>query len=791
MAATLASATSVPSIDSSIPPAAKRTRLDVSPKYQTIKGIHVPGNKMQLNSPRAGLTTLPLELLAEILLHTHSPPTVLAVSRTSSYFHRTLAHPTVSFIWRGARKTCEPIPLPEPGDAWRGSEADYAAFVFDGGFCEVCKRKTPAMYVSFAVRIRLCGSYYCRKKFISESLIDVTSQFHTQARRSIWVPYVESTRCLSPMSILYTNWPENNTILMRNSEWEQFQHERHAYTAVEARFNLKKAIDPDFKPVAGEGMNGCTVDAEAGKVGDPFLEQCHAAMERFPKIMNLSVKLSDWKGAYEEKHRSVKTQNEYWAKVLAEHEGWNLQDLMDSRAYGSLHRRKTYLLENVGWDDVPSIRPAIEFELLERQARRNRQQAEACYKQRLAEVQKIYERMRNGTMEGVTPGGSGSNDSSSEMILPPLSVFCTLPSVCTIKGHPDPYAVPPKNGVMANLKSSPLAASLITSDIHTWLVPARSYMMGLLGYSGGWRSASKLKVAPLERVTARFLCGRCDDGGVGRRYQRQGCLDFRGVCLHVCKSGKRKSTEEKRLETQNHGGIRVDPQRSKNAEEVEKSSGKKKKKTVKTLDWRVEVFQKDEIAIALTNVILNLLNLSDEDSRTASQLESLEGRIRCMTCTGWVVMDFETAIGHSHRHNSTQIQLLSTSNPPILAIAQPNLGAPTSGTSPQFAFDLGLSERLMGSTYRARNLRDEINYGCKHCLVVREGSVVGGFEEAGKGKKKKGATAGARPMNFNALRSHVKGKHGIQDIRDEDIFCYSPVEWEYVGEEQKGDASDV
>ncbi|KAF8843819.1 hypothetical protein BDN67DRAFT_923139 [Paxillus ammoniavirescens] len=775
MAETLPNAASVPDLDSA--PAAKRTRLGVSlENHCTTKGIDALGNAVQSSSPRASLTTLPLELLAEILLHTHSPPTVLAVSRTSSYFHRTLAHPTVSFIWRGVRKTCEPIPLPEPGDAWRGSEANYAAFVFDGGICEVCKKRTPAMYVSFAARVRLCGSYHCRKMFISEYLIDVTSHGSGQARRSIWVPYVESTRCFSPLSIIYTNWPDNNTVLLRRSDWEQFQRDRRTYTAIQAESNLTKVTGADSTPVAAEGTNGCAAQVEEGQVRDPFLERCNAANERFPKIMNLSVKLLDWKRAYEEKRRSVKAQNESWAKALARQEGWELADLLDSKAYGSLHRRKTHLLEEIGWNDIPSLRPAIESELLERQARRDRQKAEGSYKQRLVEVQKIYERMRSGTAEGVNAGGSGS---SSKMVLLPLTVFRTLPSVRTLRGRPDPNTVPPENSdAELDLKSSPLAVSLISSDIRTWLVPVQSYLMGLLGHSGGWRSASKLKVAPLERVTARFLCGRCADGGAGRQYRRQGCLDLRGVCSHVCKRVKGKGTAEKNKETQEHGDNDADDQHSKDAGEVEKSGGKKKKKkNAKTLDWRVEVFQKDEKAIALINVVLNLLDLSDEDSRTASQLGALARRIRCMTCTGWIVMDFETAIGHSHRHESMQIQLLSTSTP-TLAIAQPDVDPFTTSTMmSRLAFDYGLSERLMAPTYRALNLGDKVDYGCRHCLAIGEGNVFVGFEKAGKGTKKRGATSGARAMNLNALRSHVKGKHGIQNIRDEDIFCYTPVGW--------------
>lgn len=104
------------------------------------------------------LTCLPLELLSEVLLYTCSPSTVLSVSRTCSYLYRTLVlNPTASFIWRGVRTTCKPRPLPAPTSAWKGTEAEYAAFIFSKGLCEICKKEI-SLYVSFAARVRVCNS---------------------------------------------------------------------------------------------------------------------------------------------------------------------------------------------------------------------------------------------------------------------------------------------------------------------------------------------------------------------------------------------------------------------------------------------------------------------------------------------------------------------------------------------------------------------------------------------------------------------------------------------------------
>lgn len=122
----------VPSTEPVVPPGtterkrqAKRHKADVSPAV--IEVPEPPGS--------CQLSRLPLELLAEILISTYSPKDVLAVARTSKYFCNTLLSSSSTFIWRGARQTCHPQPLPDPISTF--TESSYASFLFDGGLCEV------------------------------------------------------------------------------------------------------------------------------------------------------------------------------------------------------------------------------------------------------------------------------------------------------------------------------------------------------------------------------------------------------------------------------------------------------------------------------------------------------------------------------------------------------------------------------------------------------------------------------------------------------------------------------
>jgi len=86
--------------------------------------------------PPCHLTRIPMELLAEILLYLPSTKCILAVARCSKYFCNTLVNNRSSvFIWRNVRAACKPYAIPNPTPNF--TESAYAAFIFDGGECEV------------------------------------------------------------------------------------------------------------------------------------------------------------------------------------------------------------------------------------------------------------------------------------------------------------------------------------------------------------------------------------------------------------------------------------------------------------------------------------------------------------------------------------------------------------------------------------------------------------------------------------------------------------------------------
>jgi hypothetical protein len=85
-----------------------------------------------INDP---LTSLPLDLLGEVLTLTCSTNDVLSLARCNRHLWKTLTSPSAAFIWKKTRKVAIPEPMPDPPKTL--PESTYASMVFDGGKCEV------------------------------------------------------------------------------------------------------------------------------------------------------------------------------------------------------------------------------------------------------------------------------------------------------------------------------------------------------------------------------------------------------------------------------------------------------------------------------------------------------------------------------------------------------------------------------------------------------------------------------------------------------------------------------
>jgi hypothetical protein len=283
------------------------------------------------------------------------------------------------------------------------------------------------------------------------------------------------------------------------------------------------------------------------------------------------------------------------------------------------------------------------------------------------------------------------------------------------------------------MKNSALVAELVAADLKTWMASAREKLSESLGFPK-WRSASKTRLHPLDRITARFRCQGC--GKVAKRYEKERCLDFAGVCAHECPSDDKKAR--------------------------------------KPVDWSADRFIKDEKASNAIARLLTLFGITDEDAEACDTVKRLGAYIRCLSCKhAFIVMDFPTLIGHSHRHDDMQMAILPKEE------------------GPEHTFEAGLSAKLMDMSSKSQKLRGEANYRCRHCVPIGE-SADGGVDGEGRvitgesitkeshtdesqtgnqKRRQRNKKSKLRSMDFNALRSHLKGLHGIEMVSDEDFFA--------------------
>ncbi|KAK0219942.1 hypothetical protein IW262DRAFT_1381403 [Armillaria fumosa] len=254
-----------------------------------------------------------------------------------------------------------------------------------------------------------------------------------------------------------------------------------------------------------------------------------------------------------------------------------------------------------------------------------------------------------------------------------------------------------------------LVASLLKSELSAWRSQAKVALAATLGFAN-WKSASSKRLHPVDRINARFRCKKC--AHIENKYKEDGCFDFFGVCSHQC---------------------------SKNL------SGKQ--------EWNVTRFLKDDKACAAMTQLADIASLNTESQESIVAFKGLDARVLCNSCTAAIVLQPSAVAGHSHRHEDMQMSLLQDSAPQKHPLTK------------------GLALKLMGPGDRAKVLRENKIYGCRHCLQVRTASTEKPMGESGK----------ECILTFNGLRSHLKTKHNVADPRDEDFYCSEPLIWRKAG----------
>ncbi|KAF8656316.1 hypothetical protein AX16_002618 [Volvariella volvacea WC 439] len=445
------------------------------------------------------LMSLPLELLAEVLELTESPKDVLAVARTCRYFCKTLLGTSAVFIWRSVKQSCRPRALPDPDR--RFTESSYAAFVFDGGICEICKRQSNDMYTSFSLRLRLCKDEKCwiaiRQMGLQSILVKIN---HSSENEHLlqYVPKLESPSCL-----LFNGWRLNSEVMRdetqsicRRCDWERINDEYKVSIHNDELEAFTTSHEPRIQPMKD------------------WTEFC--------------FKLVKWRNDRLVAREKVIKENEDFAKALAIKKGYEFWDLMNTPTYKALHKAFSDDLIKVTSLDLITRLAVTEAELVTISDNRKRRDYEQMHDETRKQVKILY--------------GDITLNSSPNQILPALSTFRNLPIIkqlqITLSNGPKPRGGA-ADTIEKALTKNATTRSLVQKELEQWRAQAQEDFNEILGYKD-WKSPSISRLPPSQRLTAWFICTLCTTNDKGW-VREDKVLDFKGACMHECLSTKSTS----------------------------------------------------------------------------------------------------------------------------------------------------------------------------------------------------------------------------------------------------------
>ncbi|KAL4263624.1 F-box domain-containing protein [Pleurotus pulmonarius] len=313
-----------------------------------------------------------------------------------------------------------------------------------------------------------------------------------------------------------------------------------------------------------------------------------------------------------------------------------------------------------------------------------------------------------------------SLEGKAKKILPNLETFKTFPIISSLQTASSSV----DTDMEAQLKSNGLVLKVLNDEIEQWVKDAKAQMCYLLG-SPGWKTPDLKGLHLVQRADARFVCIRCEGLWKPNYIGKKRSLDFKDACGHRCPS---------------------------------LGSG--------NVEWNVDWFKADDKAINVIKKVLLATSVDPSRPNSLQELKDMGAVFACFSCEAAIVMGFEGLAEHAHRHRDMDVAVLKQPEADLIL------------THPVVH---GLTKKILAASAKAME-----RFGCRHCLQTRTvkhlaGTVgttaLSGETEAlapstkrRKGKKEKLASS----YNFDGLRSHMKAKHGVLTLRDEDYFHNEP-----------------
>ncbi|TFK73486.1 hypothetical protein BDN72DRAFT_956488 [Pluteus cervinus] len=430
-----------------------------------------------------------------------------------------------------------------------------------------------------------------------------------------------------------------------------------------------------------------------------------------------------WRNQYTYYYHLLRDKNRVAAEAWTDKEGYQPFDIAHSRSFREVLDRARLQRHSVCSSDFDGVSSQIDDELLVYQGKKQRRTEAETHRVARIQLLKIYDRIKKAPF-------------------PSFDTFCRqIPIVHQVLTVPTkPNAQNNAQAIRHGLTHNGTTKNILERQIEQWLRTNKDELAMISGFSEkDCNLASVRGQHPANRLSSRWLCDKCFThfGKVLAEYKHDdGSMDIVGVMAHDCLGSR---------------------------------EGKGRKKN-KVRQWAPQNFVKDHKASTVIEQALALLGhppnfVNDADNARDSILDSQTVWFRCTTCTPSVPMNFRQVIGHSHRHEDMQIQPVSEKD--ALTIRRTALGP-------------GLANMLQGKHAIAREAVSRKAFVCLHCSQnhpPKEGLEVANDSQDATSQPPQPE----KVLDFNGLRSHLKSRHRITGIRDEDFYVTSALDLEQLG----------
>ncbi|EIW55199.1 uncharacterized protein TRAVEDRAFT_74096 [Trametes versicolor FP-101664 SS1] len=515
-------------------------------------------------------------------------------------------------------------------------EATYAAFLFDSGICQACGKRSQALYYSFSLRVRLCED--TRKCLPAWQ----SSHLH-EVTQEDEVEFSDIIQWIPRME--RNEEPYQGKVYVRTDTWNEAIDER------------KRAY------LLGQ-------DAISA-----YVETKQVLADALPGKMEIYKKLIQWRDI-RQNTRALHTQiGLATAKLHAGMIQCSKWEILQSPTYSGIHYAKLRCFEKWTEPQFEAIKEVVIAEIATLKKRKVVREQDLTLHRKRSESETEYARLRKA---------------DPKAIFPSFPEFRKLSVVKTVEASSSA-----KNASFTD----PFVASLLKESLDQWRDAARAALAVVLGFTG-WKTMSKKKLHPVDRMTAHFRCKRCD--AAGKDTGKDGGLVLARACEHICALSKKARNKQR---------------------------------------WSADYFVSDQRAVDAVSQVLELCGTKPESVDSFTIADSVGDRIQCTSCL--LNMDARSVGRHCKRHEECAFTLL-----------------PETSVSGERLLQHGLTAKLMAHTTEAASQRDEKAYGCRHCRPA----LTSDQEPATQ------IQFIPKLMIFNGLRSHLKEKHGVDWVADEDFF---------------------